>query len=453
MLSVIWEFVVNFLETVLFYQFVNMNLCVNTDISHRRTKQLLFLFLLVAVTCIMNFSNTSTFLTITVTCALNIVFAVMFYQNSMTVRIFWGFLYSVICIVAESVTILIPQIFLDFQTVDIFAGGSLRVPFTLLYLALIVVFLFLFSLSKKDNICLSPLQKAIYYFISITGIMLAHYILFITMEMMDLFQNDSFTFSMVLVNIFFILLFLFLLFFIYQLGASNAKVIQLLERQKTYEVEEMQYQSLIQSTKELREMKHDIEQHLNVIEHLIANGNETELSDYIGSYRKSLDQVHHFVSTGNAAVDCILSIKLEQCIKAGIHNSWSVIMPTELPIDILPFSSLLGNLWDNAIEACQRLKEKNPAMEPSIQFYIKPFQQMVIIHIENDYDGVILRDSKNEILSAKASSGHGIGLIRISEIVNEAEGILNLSTDNHIFTVHIMIPLKETQHENLDHNH
>ncbi|MCC8106651.1 MAG: GHKL domain-containing protein [Clostridiales bacterium] len=119
----------------------------------------------------------------------------------------------------------------------------------------------------------------------------------------------------------------------------------------------------------------------------------------------------------------------------------------------LCLSSLLGNLWDNAIEACQRLKEKTPTSNPSIQFYIKPFQQMVIIHIENDYDGVILRDAKNEIVSTKSGSGHGIGLIRISEIVNEAEGILNLSTEDQIFSVHIMIPLKETKHENLDNNH
>ena len=75
------------------------------------------------------------------------------------------------------------------------------------------------------------------------------------------------------------------------------------------ELEELEYKTLIHTTESLREIKHDIDIHLDVIGSLSASGNLGELQSYIESYHHSLAQTHHLLSTGNTAIDCILSSK------------------------------------------------------------------------------------------------------------------------------------------------
>ena len=104
---------------------------------------------------------------------------------------------------------------------------------------------------------------------------------------------------------------------------------------------------------------------------------------------------------------------------------------------------MLGNLWTNAIEACQKVTDVLPDYHPQIQFAIKPFKDMVLVHMENDYDGNILQSSDGTYRSTKGGNDHGIGLKRITDIVKENDGIMQIRSENKHFQVQIMIPVKE----------
>ena len=119
-------------------------------------------------------------------------------------------------------------------------------------------------------------------------------------------------------------------------------------------------------------------------------------------------------------------------------------------MDELSLSSLLGNLWNNSLESCQRLQSNQPDIQPFIHFYMKPFQQMILIHIENNYDEIIVKN--HTYLSVKEEGSHGLGLKRIADIVSRADGVFQINSENHVFTVHIMIPQKEAQNE-INHFH
>jgi hypothetical protein len=343
------------------------------------------------------------------------------------------------------------------SSLELLFGGTLRIPFTILYIALIAVFVFLFHCTADKKIQLSTTQKISYFIISIVGILISHYIMLLTLEAEEQFHNSEFTFRLVLVNMFFIILFLFLLLYIYQLGYSKAVNTALLEQQKVHELEEMEYKTLIHTTESLREMKHDIGIHLDVIQSLATAGNMNNLMSYIDSYHHALAHTHHLLSTGNTAIDCILSSKIDTAKKLNIKTDFSVLVPQAFPIDALSLSSLLGNMWNNALEACQRLQNAKPNIQPYIHFYIKPFRHMIIIHMENNFDQIIRKDDM--YLSMKKGNFHeknnfhgkgnfhGIGLKRIADIVDEAEGIFQTNADNHVFTIHIMIPQKEDANE------
>lgn len=451
-ISSIWEYLINFLEICLFFLFENMKLHRSLKIKHIFQKQCLFLFFQYSILCVLNHLALSSLLTVALSCILDLLFVLLFYQDSVLMRLFWGFMYSVICMIAEYITILIPQTFSNVTSSEVLLGGELRIPFTLLYIALITVLVFLFSYIGNKKIALSAFQKLSYLAISTIGLIIGHYILFITLESVEKFQDSSFTSSLILVNLFFILLFLSLLLYIYQLGYSTEQNKELLENQKLLELEELEYQNLLKSTASLREMKHDIEIHLDVIQTLAANQETDKLLSYIESYHHALELTHHMTATGNTAIDCILSAKIALAQKSGIQTDFSVMLPEYFPLDALTLSALLGNLWNNAIEANQRLVKETKACNPYIHFFIKPFQHMVIIHIENSYDGVLNLGNDHAFRSTKPGNGHGIGMKRIHDIVRAADGIIQIQTENHLFRVHILLPQKEPQDENKNHN-
>ena len=109
-------------------------------------------------------------------------------------------------------------------------------------------------------------------------------------------------------------------------------------------------------------------------------------------------------------------------------------------ISLSPASMELFHIFPSMDE---RLIISDPTEHPYIYFYIKPYQNMILIHIENNYDGVIKGSIDGDILSVKQGKEHGLGIRLVKELVEKADGVLQITSDNKIFSVHIMIPDKE----------
>ena len=296
---------------------------------------------------------------------------------------------------------------------------------------------------QKQRQSLSPFQKVAYIFIAISGLAIGHYILRLTLESVDKFGDSSFSARLSLVDLFFIILFLVLMLYIYQLGYSKEENIRLLEEQKIYELERTEFNSLSETTERLRKMKHDMQIYVDAINVLAKDKKWDELIAYTEQYHNTLATTQSAIATGNIAIDCILTAKLDYAEKHGIKTEYSIMAPENFPLDSVELSSILGNIWNNSIEAGERLIISDPTEHPYIYFYIKPYQNMILIHIENNYDGVIKGSIDGDILSVKQGKEHGLGIRRVKELVEKADGVLQITSDNKIFSVHIMIPDKE----------
>lgn len=442
---ILWEYFINFLELLFFYIFINTRLRLSDKCKHIRLKQFAFLLLHFFILSLMNRMDVSSMITTIFSCASDIIFALIFYKDALSVRLFWGSIYSVICMIADYIVVSVPQIVLNEGFAEMMPGGSLRISNTVSYIALIAVMVFLVHNIFNKDIRLSVVQKISYFVLSFVGILIGQYIVIISLESEVLFHNHEFTSKLITVNLFFIILFLFLLLYIYRLGCSNAENASLLEKEKLHELEALEYKNLKQSAKVLREIKHDMDIHLNIIQNLAENESLGELKAYINDYRKAADDAHDLLSTGNTAIDCIVSNKISFARKLNIKTDLSVTVPSDFPLDKIPLSSLLGNMWNNAIEACERLQKSASDIAPYIHFYIKPFQDMIIIHMENSYDRIIRQN--DTYVSMKEDAAHGIGLKRMADIVSEANGIFKIKAENNVFTAHIMIPQKEPENE------
>lgn len=439
----IWEYIVNFLELALFIIFIHKKLRIRANYKHQAVLMFLFVSFQFAVLCTLNKMGISSYSTLMSSCVLDIGYAVLFYRDSIIRRIFWGFSYSIICLVAEQISFFIPVTLYKGASLELLLVGTLRKPYTMLYLAMIAVFVLLFHSIGNKDISLSPFQKVAYIFIAISGLAIGHYILRLTLESVDKFGDSSFSARLSLVDLFFIILFLVLMLYIYQLGYSKEENIRLLEEQKIYELERTEFNSLSETTERLRKMKHDMQIYVDAINVLAKDKKWDELIAYTEQYHNTLATTQSAIATGNIAIDCILTAKLDYAEKHGIKTEYSIMAPENFPLDSVELSSILGNIWNNSIEAGERLIISDPTEHPYIYFYIKPYQNMILIHIENNYDGVIKGSIDGDILSVKQGKEHGLGIRLVKELVEKADGVLQITSDNKIFSVHIMIPDKE----------
>lgn len=212
----IWEYIVNFLELALFIIFIHKKLRIRANYKHQAVLMFLFVSFQFAVLCTLNKMGISSYSTLMSSCVLDIGYAVLFYRDSIIRRIFWGFSYSIICLVAEQISFFIPVTLYKGASLELLLGGTLRKPYTMLYLAMIAVFVLLFHSIGNKDISLSPFQKVAYIFIAISGLAIGHYILRLTLESVDKFGDSSFSARLSLVDLFFIIF-----YFIFSIDAIH----------------------------------------------------------------------------------------------------------------------------------------------------------------------------------------------------------------------------------------
>lgn len=97
---------------------------------------------------------------------------------------------------------------------------------------------------------------------------------------------------------------------------------------------------------------------------------------------------------------------------------------------------IIGNLLDNAIEACEKEKEKDKQF---IRVYIDILKQQLYIYISNSMTDDIQKSGERYITTKNGS--HGFGLLRIDRVVKKYGGYLNRQHEEGVFATEIMLPL------------
>ena len=121
----------------------------------------------------------------------------------------------------------------------------------------------------------------------------------------------------------------------------------------------------------------------------------------------------------------------ENGIKVRIHTGQIGHVKKISDFDI---TVVLGNVIDNAIIATSKLKANR-----RIDMSIKYLKEMLLIHLENTFDGDI-HEKNNEILTLKTNKEHhGYGLKNIKHVLSKYDGIMEIYYSNKIFTSDIMM--------------
>lgn len=191
--------------------------------------------------------------------------------------------------------------------------------------------------------------------------------------------------------------------------------------------------------RQTRGWRHDYHNHIQTMKAYMSMGQYDKMESYLNELDKDLTTVDTVIKTGNVMIDAILNSKISLAKSKGIAVDAKAIVPKDLSTTIteVDLSLIIGNLMDNAIEAC--LKNENEA-ERFIRLYIDILKGQLYIYVMNSVEGTLKRVGKT-YESTKDSRYHGFGLMRIDKVVERYHGYLDRQDEEGVFATEVMLPL------------
>lgn len=197
-----------------------------------------------------------------------------------------------------------------------------------------------------------------------------------------------------------------------------------------------QYNTLAAHMDETRKARHDLRQHLAVVQSYLDQDDKIGLTKYIKSYQNSLpfDIIEYFCA--NDVVNAIVNYYATQARNIGINFTANVMYPNNCLVSDIDITVLLGNLLENAVEACKR--------ELSDQTFIKlrmkqRGQATLFILIDNTCRTPISFE-KGTPLSSKRE-GMGIGILSIRDIAARYNGTVQFEQQKEVFYASVRLTL------------
>ncbi len=226
---------------------------------------------------------------------------------------------------------------------------------------------------------------------------------------------------------------------VYQNKAKSERVI--LKNQVKNMQEHMEEMERIYS--EIRGMKHDMKNTLAVILQLSME-EKGELQEYLADLNQTFDRLDMRFRTGNTVADTLLNMKYHEAVRLVPDlemDTDRLVFPQDMRIHSYDIGIILGNAVDNAVRACQKLKEKEPEAEVFIRFVTLQKGNLLVLKVENSFDGKLVRRPREEfpMTDKPDKENHGMGLANIKNTVEKYHGTMDYMVKGRVFILSMMM--------------
>ena len=187
------------------------------------------------------------------------------------------------------------------------------------------------------------------------------------------------------------------------------------------------YNQMLEHADELRIIRHDFRHHIHALLHM----DKDQQRKYLLDLNKELDTPKEQNYCENPAVNQVLQEYGIRCQENQIEFVASLDISAHIPIDDLTLCIVIGNLMENSMEACLKLKENR-----FIHLQARWMQDHLMMLAENSYNGQI-RESGGKLLSSKQDGG--LGLLSIRRILNRPGDDFDICFNDTTFTAMVNI--------------
>jgi sensor histidine kinase YesM len=212
---------------------------------------------------------------------------------------------------------------------------------------------------------------------------------------------------------------------------------ELLSQVQRLEVEGNFYRQIDAMYADMRKWRHDYKNNLLSLSALLGKGKVEGAIEYLGKMTGEPHRVEETLNTPNTALNAIVSAKLSYARSLDIDVALTVAFPENASASIpdIDMCSIVGNLLDNAVEACERMR----AGKKFVQLSIAAMKKMLAITVRNSAEGVAMKDGFP--ISAKKGRYHGIGIKHIDEIAMRLHGYTRRDFSEGVFSAQVLIPI------------
>lgn len=201
------------------------------------------------------------------------------------------------------------------------------------------------------------------------------------------------------------------------------------------ELIETHYREVENMYRQIRGWRHDYRNHIQTMKAYAAAGDLEAIRQYLDLLDDDLTTVDTVIKTGNPMTDAILNSKISLAKSRHIPVVADAHIPVKLKSSEIDLCCIIGNLFDNAIEASMKLPEDKRL----IRVYMDMKNTQLYISFTNFTAGKKMEKQGGLFRSTKGE-GHGLGLVRIDAIVERLDGYLSRNSEDGAFTTEILLP-------------
>lgn len=183
--------------------------------------------------------------------------------------------------------------------------------------------------------------------------------------------------------------------------------------------------------RQIRGWRHDYRNHIQVLKTRVQSGDMDSVMACLNELETDLNTVDTVIHSGNAMCDAILNSKISLAEAANIPVKADADIPVKLTVSDIDLCSIIGNLFDNAIEASKKLSED----KRMIRVYMAVRDSQFYISFTN-----FTADKKRTIFDTTKGEGHGLGLARIDSLVKKYGGYISRNSEDGAFSTEILLP-------------
>ena len=226
---------------------------------------------------------------------------------------------------------------------------------------------------------------------------------------------------------------------------SYQKMIGLQEEKEKYFVEQQQVHAIQERMEEveqfyngIRQMKHEMKNHMTNIKGLVRNGSYGDIEQYIDHMNESMDVFELTIKTGNTVTDVIVNDKQKAAEKQGIQFQSAFSYPKSDGYNAYDIGVIINNLLQNALEACEKMTEG----KRYIYLSGRQKKKFYVINVKNSFEGEVTFDTKTNLpLSTKGKDTalHGIGLSNVKREADKYMGDVDIRAKKNEFSVTVLL--------------
>ena len=227
----------------------------------------------------------------------------------------------------------------------------------------------------------------------------------------------------------------FLIYFIVtQLILEQNRNLELTERNHWLATQNLQYEYLRAKITDARRAKHDVRHHIALMQRYLRAGDYAALESYLEQYQQSLPDDDLPAFCENTTVNTVLAYFAQRARAAGVSFTAKGNLPDFPGVDETDLTVLLGNLLENALDACAA----ETGAQKKVSVLLRTDPCTIWIAVDNTFSGTLKPDRKGSYLSSK-HPGRGVGLLSVQAAAEKYGGVCRFEADGTMFRASVML--------------